>query len=147
MLGLPGIPATAVMLPPPTAGPRGRNRMFPSASLGLLSSMLRAAFSGPPLRVDDALSFSCGLPACAACACCLSVLSLSGFGPSASSKDCMLHTNASRTTDLRIVFIYILLCTEKLQEGEPRIIPQKQGRGLLCLEIGHVPQRQRPIAS
>src|SRR5215470_17432291 len=38
MLALPGMPATAVTRPPPTAGPRLRNLMFSRGSLALLSS-------------------------------------------------------------------------------------------------------------
>src|SRR6516165_8763379 len=43
MLALPGIPATAVTRPPPTAGPRLRNLTFSRGSLALVSSATPAA--------------------------------------------------------------------------------------------------------
>src|SRR5262245_49688350 len=46
MLALPGIPATAVTRPPPTAGPRARHRTFSKGSLALVSSVTLAEAAG-----------------------------------------------------------------------------------------------------
>src|SRR6266404_4705092 len=43
MLGWPGMPATAVTRPPPTAGPRLRKRMFSRMSLGLGLGLVSSA--------------------------------------------------------------------------------------------------------
>src|SRR5205823_2746192 len=98
MLGLPGIPATAVMRPPPTAGPRLRKRIFSSGSLDLASS----DFCAVPLSACTAEGFSAFwfLPAWVLRGCCLS-----DFGSSPSRRDGMLAANANTRTDFKSVFI------------------------------------------
>src|SRR5262245_18320052 len=57
------MPATAVMRPPPTAGPRLRKRRFSSGSFGLsLSDLIASAGLSAGLSVLAVSAFAAGLP-------------------------------------------------------------------------------------